>query len=462
LIFDAQAAAAAADAAVGGWPTIEGADNCLPPDSAALLHQSIFDVDEVGEDAMIARRYLEAIAGDDYSIDLASYAASVSSGTAHLTSMNASPPNSTIEIGRREEGSSPHSNYFHSTHSGGVSFHAASLSNRSGLAVFASHPETEAVGCVSGLETLIPPPTNGWTSLGLSPIADVSPSIERLEQDRTQAENDALPSGEYAIQVHAEVNSEDEQNMAADSEKEVQSWDTSPTAMAFKRCASYSNIQSMAALADVLENKFATAPQAADVENLGTFPSVHNVDCFDLSAFEEFKQTELENGAALAASGEEAAEGETNAFTDSFTEEWFDTIVSKKQEHTNPFSVPSDMVASTETVDDTNPFIVTSEYAPEPVNPFAVDQNSEQSNVSMLSPSFLLVEKICNEYNFLSDEDEGSGREEDREIDLDEDIPPKHLLVRRGRTQMKQNEEQEEFKSMQQVGTVKRIEVDKV
>jgi len=335
-----------------------------------------------------AWRYLEDVVDVDYSHDLASYAASVASGTAHLTSMSASPQRSVNRDANPQV----------------LSLHVQS-----------QDPLNHGDQPQAGYDEL---ETSSYCKDLKSEILDDSPSLEELD------------SGTLIQSFNT-----DESQMGRNSHE------TSPTATTFKRCASYSNIQCAVALAEVLDNKFVASPNSAEPEPLGV--GLDDGDCFDLSAFQEFKQLDLENGHKLPA--QTGSNNGTNAFTDSFTDEWFDTIVTKKMESTNPFNAVAsdDFVKSVESEDGVNPFTIEmTESTSERMNPFSCssEQPKDLSNTDMdlNLPGLLLGvgDSAIHEHHFLSDEEEDVSEEdpeegeegrvgEDREIDLDEDIPPR-------------------------------------
>ena len=164
---------------------------------------------------------------DDYSLDLASFAATVASGTAHLMGMNISPPDSDFELFSKN-----------------VLESSEQLLSRNYFDGYADPSRTEPVEetQASKAAKLIPHETTDWSPIRdlLYPILDVSPSVEKMEQEKMFSENEQRMLDEE----------EDRENLTW---TEPHSSETSPqnTKLAgLKRCPSFSNIPSLTGLAE--------------------------------------------------------------------------------------------------------------------------------------------------------------------------------------------------------------------
>ena len=148
-----------------------GSGDVPPPKPARMLDQYDFHDDE------------HPSINSHGVLDLASYAATVASDTAHLTSMSVSPTNLLVpepteqehylEVSPEQESISPPSpNYFEEMDD--MEF---------------AEPTPKNIDYQNTKRQKIKPPTTDWSPVtDLSPILDVSPSIERLEQEKMLVE----------------------------------------------------------------------------------------------------------------------------------------------------------------------------------------------------------------------------------------------------------------------------------
>ncbi|KAK2168310.1 hypothetical protein LSH36_18g08034, partial [Paralvinella palmiformis] len=144
-----------------------------PPKPARLVGQYQFEEEFAGELT-------------PHALDLATYAATVASDTAHLTNMSVSPtcnlhvPDGAdpdyLEVSPERESISPPSpNYFDDVDDD----------------VDVSEPTPKSIDYQNTKRQRVKPPTTDWSPVtDLSPILDVSPSIERLEQEKMLAEQE--------------------------------------------------------------------------------------------------------------------------------------------------------------------------------------------------------------------------------------------------------------------------------
>lgn len=346
-------------------------------ESINVLHQVQSSEFQGSSTDLIARQ-------EDYCVDLASYAATVASSTAYLMSMNTSPPEpKPEEIAACRVGVSA------ANPSDGlpVMGDSTELHLPSQSQCWPTDPEQEEIHQSSTKQVLLPIQTD-WSPLGdLYPILDVSPSIEKLEQEKMFSVG--KQSGEGELTVDAEVSlsipAEEEDISEGNS---VPSSKASGIIAPLKRCPSFSNIPSLTSDED--EPKTGKLP--TELEDLTVYEEKDLLDnrIFDLSDFHGILNKVSIQSNVLS------MESVPNV-----------TISAKMFGNFENEEVRCNLLE----IEDCSDLYSASSSPEVPSDSY----NSIKMNVHALSTEL-------DEQNFVLSSDD------DQEIDLDEDIPPKHLI----------------------------------
>lgn len=326
---------------------------------------------------------------EDYCVDLASYAATVASSTACLMSMNTSPPE--LEKIATCPGLVSAVNQLSDglpvTHqvvgADDTDLHLPLQSQCS-----STDPEQEDILQSSNNQIIPLPIQTDWSPLGdLYPILDVSPSIERLEQEKMFSVGKRSEVGELT------VNSEEAVSLLV-AEEDVSEGKAIPSSKAsgimtpLKRCPSFSNIPSLTSDGD--EAKIVKLP--TELDDLTVYEEKDDNRIFDLGDF---------HGSLNKVSINCNVQSMESVPNVSISAKMFESFESEQ--------VRCNLLEIEDGAD-----LYSASSSPEV--PSDISYNSIKMNVHALLSTEL------DEQNFILSSDD------DQEIDLDEDIPPKHLI----------------------------------